>query len=183
MYIGPKILHIPRITKRNNWKETHKAEKMRLSRLHFEETRELRTYNCYLEHYQSLNLTVKTRFGFWRLPLVPNCKNTEKISIYYMDLLTFCVAPPRPAPAPPRRFWPLPRPGDFDPCLSPPRPAPKIFTLAPPRSAPWEKTLPRPSLLSTLSLSTVSVGQVIVGVMSFYKIYGFIGWKQSCDDL
>ncbi len=82
---------------------------------------------------------------FWKMQNFSQ-KNTEKISISYMDLLTFCPAPP------------LPRPGDFDPCPAPPRPAPEILTLALPRPdpprrflplprpAPWEKTLPRPSL-------------------------------------
>ncbi len=63
---------------------------------------------------------------FWKMQNFSQ-KNTEKISISYMDLLTFCPAPP------------LPRPGDFDPCPAPPRTAPEILTLALPRPAP-----PRP---------------------------------------
>ena len=67
-------------------------------------------------------------------PLVTGSMTVKK-PVLVLDLLIFCSA----------------RPGYFDPCLSLSRPAPKIFTLAPPRPAPWEKTLPRPSLVSVPS--------------------------------
>ena len=57
--------------------------------------------------------------------------------------------------APPRRFWPLPRPEDFEPCFALPRHGPKDFDPCP---APQEKTLPRPSLIRLIN------GGIVIGV-------------------
>ncbi len=83
-------------------------------RLHFNVTKSstISGANLFLSGVTTLPAMENTRSDLEEAAGMKNFsqKNTEKISISYMDLLTFCPAPP------------LPRPGDFDPCPAPPRP-------------------------------------------------------------